>query len=1026
MQENLIEKIEAEKKIPAPGKKTVHPDIPGAKTTATNYVMMIAYAIKSACADQIATNKNEGEKVTESTIVDALDYLRDLPLLEALIDNPTPSGHDHKHKHLAWRIAYKLAATSTGFDLLKKINNSEANSDYTKLTTDAKQKRKNIRRDENLRLFMKGADAMLTEEKSRELLNTDPQSLLDYCKAPNRTAEARDNYLLINALPALQTNFAINEAYGGDCTTLPPEEQEWQKKIGAAQNNANSKWAANALRNGFLSDAKGTPFDKANARLEKVSLQVSRGMKNQGQDVDNAVLTNAPGSKSIVPRRFKRNGGKTPFNGMMPISISTNGSLLQREKMTAILRLLEKAFYENITGQKHSKDYHFKDITFSNNEDKKEKLEGIAKLIYVRAWISTSQAECLDGRPLSNSKIEEVTSEKYLNSLMGYPEENPIFPAGIEKIRDEIKENLEKEQVINSLDPGKLNNFFSDIKFDRLKGNPELERVPPTGNFKDIPDTNDILAMNPSQYETAINDLKKHLEDGKDTKKVIPAPTLTHAGIGTYLSQQAQRMRLGSSIKFSDGDTIGIGMQGLTAVVARVFMGGVFGARANFSHRRTRLATAEFGVNAAGGFARFGTETNRSNRAGGGGSVGWSFAKFKNMFLGTGAYADGKGIYDPGKFSGVTLRLDRLGQDETGREGQIGGVAGDADMTVELGKAIKKVVNGKSAEQADGRPGGNLLMQLLEDIPQLSVSWLDDGDSTTRDLGHIGQAGAVLGAYAGGVGVGASASLSRTKKYQKQRYKEDTGALRSRVIGSAKRTSINAQVAAIGLVNLGAVSGQPILAKETAGIADVFSADAEIYRDGIREEIRTVEHNGQLKPRTYKLIVHANAESFANSVEQDIQEWGQRFAEIKEKDDYYHEIKPGDLNYEELLKKREEVSVQQAGIVRDLVLKVQEAAHPNTSYVEYLELAEATTIEINRYKHLAEMAELSGPTGEADRKIFDAAAEELLTNPKNYIRRFLFTTETKVADEGRSINFIGSYASTNQVLETVMLDGFIG
>ncbi|EGF33606.1 hypothetical protein IMCC9480_3471 [Oxalobacteraceae bacterium IMCC9480] len=72
------------------------------------------------------------------------------------------------------------------------------------------------------------------------------------------------------------------------------------------------------------------------------------------------------------------------------------------------------------------------------------------------------------------------------------------------------------------------------------------------------------------------------------------------------------------------------------------------------------------------------------------------------------------------------------------------------------------------------------------------------------------------------------------------------------------------------------------------------------------------------------------------------------------------------------------------------------------------------------------MAELSGPTGEADRKIFDAAAEELLTNPKNYIRRFLFTTETKVADEGRSINFIGSYASTNQVLETVMLDGFIG
>ena len=527
--------------------------------------------------------------------------------------------------------------------------------------------------------------------------------------------------------------------------------------------------------------------------------------------------------------------------------------------------------------------------------------------------------------------------------------------------------------------------------------------------------------MSDDELRLEFEKAKRHLENGRDDADKItdlnPGTTNTREAIGSYLNKHAQRMRLGSSVKFSDGSTIGIGMQGLTAVVARIFMGGVFGIRANFSSRRSRLATAEFGVNAAGGFARFGTETNHTNRAGAGGSIGWSFAKFRQTLAGVGAYADGKGIYDPAKFTGVTLRLDRLGENVTGEENQIAGVAGDANMTKKLGTTIQKVIHGKQV--GEGR--GSLLQQLLEDEPRLSVSWLDDGDSTTRDVGHIEQAGVVAGAYAGGVGLGAGLSVSRTRRHQKQHYQEQTGALKSRVIGRTERTTINGQATAIGLVNLGTVSAQAVVANETVAVADIMGRDVEIFRHGTREEIRTVELNGRLQPRTYKLIVHANAEAFATKVEQNIQEWGQRFVQVKEPDNYCY-VETADAERKARMKTATE---EQAGVVRDMILHIRETAHPNTAYIEYLELSEASTIAYNRYRDMAKTAESTGERG-VEAKELGEYAEYLLNDPASYVPRFLFTTATQAADDGFAINFVGSYSTLNRSEQTVMIDGFRG
>jgi hypothetical protein len=1020
----LNQRLQAE----VPGK---NPRIPLKKPLATNYMLMLSFAVHSACKDQFNTTAREKkDAISQPTIIAALNYLKQLPLLESVIehDDERPLGTDSMHVNLAWRIAYKMAATSTGFDMLKKINTVESEQHYTNLPAlpgtasaeekadAARQKRKNLRRDQNVRLFMQGADALLQEEKPEVLSNADPASLLVFCRDNDRWQKSQPNTLLVNALPALQTILARNEQ-----DAAPELKTGWTNTVNASRGNIPDQplWAANALRNGFLSNAGGSPFAKANARLEKVSLQVTRGLRNQNheettQQRQNLRLRDQTEAPSALPRSIKRNKGKTPFNRSIKVDIASNSVLLQREKMVVALRLMNKILGRKLPLNIMSADGVLNGNQFLAIRNNEFALKKIAEIIYVRAWAASTQSEILDGRPLSDSVAEKLHTDNFLLPLMGLDS----IPANLVDCFYKIK-NYVKDITKEPLTPTILNGFFNDIDpAGPFNNHPhqEAENGCPIDTIKDIPDLKNIHDMSLDQCVVAFQRARDHLVNGVDGERITQDDILSRSDIATYLNRQTQRMRLASVIKFSDGASAGVGLAGLTAIIARVSLGGAFGLRANMSYRRSRVATAEIGVNASSGYARFGTETNHTSRSGAGGSFGWSLAKFRYFSAGTGGYADGKLIYNPGKFTGVTLRLDRLGQDITGREGQIPGVAGDADLTVDLGNLVEQVIMGR-------KTNGSLLQELLEATPQLSVCWVDEGDSTTRDQGYIAQTGVLLGAFVNGVGIGSAASLSRTRRYQDQHYEEQTGALRSRGIVRAERTSVSAQATALGITNLTTLTGKPIVANETVAIAEVLGAEAEIYRDGTREEIRTIDYQGQIQSRTFKLIIHANAEAFASSVEPHIEEWGQRFVQVKEPSNYsYDDSDAGPQIVSQQLKATQE----QAGIVRDLIQDIRETADPNTSYIEYLELEEATTIEINRCRHMAQMAGLAGAEGDKEREILEEAAERLLNDPTSYVRRFLFTSTTRVVDEGRQLNLVGSFASTTQVSETVMRDGYSG
>jgi hypothetical protein len=991
---------------------------------ATNYTLILSYAIHGACKDAFNTTEREKkDTISQATIIGALDCLKTLPLLESVIaqDGARLPKSDSEQNKLAWRIAYKMAATPTGFDMLKKMNTVESEHPYTnppslpetasadEKADAARQKRKDLRRDQHIRLFMQGAEAMLQDENPQALGDLDPASLLAYCRDNERTRESRSNALLVNALPALQTILANNEL-----DTAPELKANWRTTVNASVNSDQPLWAANALRNGFISNAPGSPFDKANARLEKVALQMTRGLRNQKQPEQEQPGFEQEESPSVLPRRFKRNGGKTPFNRRTEIGIASNSVLLQREKMVAALRLLDKILLSKLPPEIKNANGDLDANLIANSADSEFIYKKIAQLDYVRAWASSSQSEILDGRPLSDGAAAKAQENSLLTHLKR-PETVPENRVDYFYKREDYIKTIYESPLTHVI----LKEFFDERDPHLVSSNPPAQgagHVGTTDPIKDIPDLKNIKDMSLDQCIAAFERARNHLANGEDAKKITLADDLSRQGIATYLNAQTQRMRLASSIKFSDGVSVGIGIAGLSAVVARVILGGALGTRANISYRRARVATAEIGVNASSGFARFGTETNHTSRTGAGASFGWTLAKLRNFSAGAGSYADAKLVYDQSKFTGVTLRLDRLGQDITGREGQHHGVAGDADLTVHLGKIVEHVITGR-------KEPGKLLQELLEETPHLSVCWLDEGDSTTRDRGHITQTGALLGAFANGVGIGSAASLAHTQKYQRQHYEEQTGALRSRSIVSANRTSVTGQATALGVTNLATLSGQSIVANETVAIAEVLGAEAEIYRHGTRAEIRTIDYQGQIQPRSFKLIIHANAEAFASSVESNIEEWGQRFVQVKEPQNYSYSAhdKGVDKVSRQLTATRE-----QAGIVRDMIEDIRETADPNSSYIEYLELEEATTIEINRYRHMATMAGLAGAEGDKEREILEEAAERLLNDPDSYVRRFLFSTTTRVQDEGRQINFVGSFMSTTQVSETVMRDGYTG
>ncbi|MEB0023104.1 hypothetical protein QN370_15045 [Actimicrobium sp. CCI2.3] len=1032
--------VEAEAKIKA-GAKATNPRIPEKAPLATNYMLMLSFAIHSACKDEFNTTAGEEkDRISQETICGALDHLTKLPLLgSVLADKDRFHGTNSLEVKLAWRIAYKMAATPMGFDMLKKLNTAQSETHYTNPTSSslpegaikeqiataaaevARQKRKNLRRDENIRLFMQGADAMLQEENPEKLGSTDPTSLLLFSKSKDRGRESRPNALLIHALPGLQRILEENEQ---DSAPEPKADSLDTVEVSLGGSKPHQPlWAANALRNGFFTDAGGSPFDKANQRLEKVALQVTRGLRNQNHaetEGDRQVLKLVEQKEvtPVLPRMFKRNRGKTPFNRSVKIDIAANSILLQREKMIAALRLLDKILLNKLPAGL-ADESGFNGDKFEGIKNNEFVLRKIAQIIYIRAAGTVNLSEILDGRALPNSIAKKLYTDEYLQDLMRL---ESISAADTESNFNKLKYYITKI-VKTPLTPETLKGFFEDVDTANVSGIPPIDsdkNTAETNNIKDIPDLENIKSMSPKQCVDAFERAKNHLINGYDAKdkEIVLDPLLTRSVIAEYLNKQIQRMRLATSIKFSDGASAGGGIAGLTAVVARFFWGGVFGGRANFSYRRSRIATMEIGVSTASGFARFGTETNHINRIGAGASVGWSLAKFRNLTVGAGGYVDGKLINDPGSFTGVTLRLDRLGADITGREGQIPGVPGDANMMVDLGNVVEQVIMGRKTH-------GKLLEELLEETPHLSVCWVGEGDSTTRDQGHIVQGGALLGAFVKGVGVGSAATLARTRKYQKQEYEEQTGALRSRGIVEGERSSLSGQVTALGATNLATLSGQSILAKETVAIGELLGAESEIYRDGTREEIRTIEHHGELQPRSYKLIIHANAEGFASSVEPNLEEWAQRFVQVKEHKNYSyndHDI----ASDPDIVERQLKATKEQAGVVRDLIQEMRETADPNTSYIEFLEIEEATTIQINRYRSMAKMAGLAGAAGNKDREILEEAAERLLKDPKSYVRRFLYSSTTRVADEGRQFNFLGSFSSTSSVAETVIRNGYSG
>ncbi|GAA4016217.1 hypothetical protein [Actimicrobium antarcticum] len=1052
---------------------------------------ILSLAIISVAIDEDNNYKGDSSKLLYvGRCVKALDAMKELSLENSIIRPAATSEASLKapfgnteHVDLAWRIAYKLAETQMGFDLLKLItatpvDNTPQNLSQLERTNSA---RKKIRQDANMRLFMQGASKLMAANEDVSQSYVDPTSLIKYCVEKTCGDTKISNTLLIKALPGLQ--YAMREESGAADlenykTAWDDEISKWdrdplrvnhtifkaaEEKKKVLKNVSKSTWAVNALRNGFDTNAPGSEFDKANKRLEKVSIQLTRALQAKGIEVDDRDKEAAAAIDSqtllrpwLKPSKLSR---KSAFNNSLFFDIATNGALIQREKMHLASRLLEK-FLSGVGDQvkkETTTELHFKKVNNTDpgfnftrfegaltaTEAKANKMtaSNVAKIVMLRSWIGMPQSENISGYSLSPEEIFKDEGLKFLGAMFDVDMSDDVpKPPGSLKFFQQIRDEL-KALAPSCLTPKLLGDWATEAGLKR----PVLEKVKLLNNLtrvtdenRPIPTADEVNDMPAGEYPSNFFDALDHLINGMDNENISHV-NYTKQGTINYMKAQIERMRLGSSIKMTDGAALGFGLQGTFSALSRAGTALIASGRASFSSRFGRVAEMDIGVNAVGGFARFGVQTDQRTRAGGGGSIGWRIGKKSAGFkAGLSAAADVKAIADADQFEGVGLRLDRLGGDITGRVDQVAGVAGDAAMTKNLSELVEKVMKGRRSPSGDTAiPDGmlenysnsTLLEQLLEgeDGTALSVSWIDKKNSGTRTTGISEQISGIGGIHADGIGGAALSGTAGTSQTVKTQHQEElTGALRSRFISTGYSVVGTLQASAtLGLQNT-EIGNDPALAKVGFTAAELVSAEAEVFRAGVTSDIRTVELNGVLQPRTYMVISHANAKSFIDKVKQpeNLTRWSHAFAKIKNPVKYNPETKePGRAAADRI-----EVVNEQREVVRDLLKEAADNADPNIYHIEYLEMKPDITEQINRYRALAIMSrKVAELTHQNQAAVFDAAAESLLNNKNSYSERFLFSIQKSSFEEGKKMNFVGSFQSTSKVQATTMTNkGFWG
>ncbi|WP_326939443.1 hypothetical protein [Actimicrobium sp. GrIS 1.19] len=994
-------------------------------TTTDNEKMVLALSLEAACnaVRNNAVTKNDRKRVPVRDVIDALNHLNQTDIREC-IQTARRKGHDEETsaaENLAWRIAQKLAATQTGFGLLKKIS----------APTRELGGNSGIRQDANVRTFLNAADQLLTEHGRQVDIKADPNALMDYCFRQIETPDLPANTLLITGLPAMQRACKVEATATPETAAVSDTAAScaWNQWAGATQEAldlATDNWAGYLGNPGSLTDQRAETFLHQRRTLQRNrqrQLDLEKQFASSAHALRNGFYSNAPGSKWQAVRKrqnkvavwaergkrsheqFRLTRHKSPFKGTLSLPVTT--PILHWEAMRKTLGIMETELCEHGGLKGHQDDTGEIDV-YPDYDFATDRTNGLAhlqsavKYQFIRDWRASFMGDVLNLPAHDERQLAKLVEEV----LTRFGDNSENFKKAVHTVATAFNE---------ALTPERLQSWAQTLNFSEasVENSPDAARRARYGEFAEA-----MRYLVPDQ-DLSLPRLTRHAAVSGSAPDGNPTPPPSSPANFDEIFKQVSDMRLGSTLSLSNGNTWGLSLSGIVnngAALASV-AGVPVAPRVIGSATVGRTAVVNAGITTPGGVLVVGIQDDKGVRAGGGATAGWLPFADANASVGAGMTADlTLGADYTNLKEAVIYRFNRLGPGDTGIDGKAPGLGGDAALAARMAALLKKLMEGPS-KPADDPEYRSLEEEIAIDFPDVSIGFLEHADTTTRDLSargrFTGSVGASLGS--GAYALGASISTAFTGTWRRARNRENFGVTTNpqKIDGH----QLSGTVSAAGTLALDSTEGQAAASFAEASVyppqAEIGALTLEVYKGGELTAFQTVVHNDEVKPTSYLLKSYRNADDLAKYIAPNINAWSNRLA--RRKHPALYGADNGDDNERTWAVQHEEATLKR------YLDNALENANQNTNYVAFLEIAPELVPQINGLLDLKKAAELSGNHQHATQ--YEKAANALLHDEDSYLPAFLVDIETWRVARGLKFSLGLSWREAMGIAKTT--SGFI-
>lgn len=870
----------------------------------------------------------------------------------------------------AWSIALHLESTPVGFTLLKAMAAQATNEDTRHASAKAHD-------DIMLHAYLQAVRAKLEEEKKSDgtTLSPDPLSI--------HQATSAQKTVLDKAIGQIARHLDASHRHA-----LSQPQTHFTYKVGEGE----PEWAIGFIRNGIYTDersagGKPTRYALIEGRLNKINTWFDRASRSSG---NNALASAWRGARKTAKEFFVPTSGKSPLHAYNRLG---DGTWFNRTSGVAIDHAEQgvihdgRAFKEEIIGNlikglkavggMHGAPLHAMAGGIHPNPSLQtiQHLARLAVLIEIQQR-ATNPARLLQGEKPDALLLERASEHMYTWLKGGAPNQT-------DETRQAIRDALTQAGKPLTLD--RLRTWAS-----MLPGGPAETRL---GGTHSAQTDSPAFANNAPKADAlpdwaAFEKAARQLASGRSVATPTPhfgkldGDAGRFSTMGEVFENVIARQEPGSKFSLSSGGEIGGGLKEVTRALSSMMTFSLVRPRVDASASFKSEAFLEVEASMSGRQIFAGSRRGWKFQGGAGAAVGPGAKLHGIIGLKAGPSADFYASRERPTTRGLRLRMTPSAGEEmfTERAG------GDA-----LAAAFRRRVVERGAA-APGDDGKSMLKNLLQECPDLIVSWHEFADRIERK-GVTASAGATanLGPVVVGPSVGIGYESKAAKRLTKSLLpKNGYGQARGFTLNSHSEKQSVAQTGSINLVHrlLGAPSARQLL-RET------IVTSREIGQWGGATTDTLLLENGAILKQSSRTVKHLTADSLISSIGPQLDRWAIATATRDDKERVEadaHRQAAYDRAYHALSAQLEDARKNKSA---------------GTQYTECYVLTERAVRDANLLYSAAALASTAGDTAKEAR--CRAALDALLASRDAWEPHSLWTQETSADERSRPALKFGAY-----------------